>query len=76
VIPHAAFHRKTPDEVYLGKGDDIIAQLAHRRADARLARLETNRRASCTDCYAGAAPAQSQIILDGTHLRPEDSVMS
>jgi hypothetical protein len=74
VIPHSAFQGKTPDEVYFGNGDDIIAKLAQLRADARLARLETNRRTSCADCYASAAP-ESRVIFDGTHLRPEKSGM-
>jgi putative transposase len=76
VIPHAVFHGKTPDEVYFGKGDDIIVQLAQRRADARLARLETNRRTSCSDCYVSATPVESRMIFDGTQLRPQNSVMS
>ncbi len=75
VIPHAAFPGRTPDEVYFGKGDDIVAQLAARRADARRARLDANRRTSCADCRASGV-AESRTILDGTHLRSENSGMS
>ncbi len=67
MIPRAAFHGKTPDEVYFGKGDDLIARLAQLRADARLARLEANRRTSCADCYASAA-LESRMVFDSTHF--------
>lgn len=50
VIPHHAFKGQTPDEVYLGQGDEIPDQLAEARAEARERRLEANRARQCGVC--------------------------
>ena len=50
VLPHTAFDGQTPDEMYLGSGEGVPSQLEEARARARAARLEANRRATCTAC--------------------------
>ena len=50
-VPHAAFQGQTPDEMYLGTGDHVPAELVVARAAARGRRLEVNRaRARCSAC--------------------------
>ncbi len=49
-IPHAAFDGRTPDEVYFGHGDAVPEELAEARKRAREARIEANRRSSCSRC--------------------------
>jgi len=55
VLPHSAFRGQTPDEMYFGTGDALPTELASRAADARRARLQANRSASCVTCPAVAA---------------------
>jgi transposase InsO family protein len=50
VLPHSAFRGQTPDEMYLGTGDTVPADLRSRAAAARRARVEANRSASCAAC--------------------------
>jgi hypothetical protein len=50
VLPHAAFHGQTPDEMYFGTGDAVPAHLASGAAAARRARGEANRSAACETC--------------------------
>ena len=57
VLPHAAFHGQTPDEMYFGTGEGIPAELATRADAARRARLQANRSVSCDACPAPKAPA-------------------
>ena len=47
VLPHSAFRGQTPDEMYFGTGDAILADLTSCAVSARRARLEANRSASC-----------------------------
>jgi putative transposase len=47
VLPHSAFRGKTPDEMYFGTGDAMLAELTTRAAAARRTRVEANRSASC-----------------------------
>jgi putative transposase len=54
VLPHAAFHGQTPDEIYFGRGDHVPAQLAKARRLARDARLQSNRGLSCEECRTPA----------------------
>ncbi len=49
-IPHAAFSGQTPDEVYVGRGEEIPGQLAAARLAARAKRLAANRALSCSAC--------------------------
>jgi putative transposase len=50
VLPHSAFRGQTPDEVYFGTGDAVLADLTSRAAAARRARVEANRSAACGTC--------------------------
>jgi hypothetical protein len=50
VLPHAAFHGQTPDEIYFGTGDGVPAALTSGAAAARRARAEANRSAACATC--------------------------
>jgi hypothetical protein len=50
VVPHSAFRGQTPDEMYLGTGDGVPAQLAGARAAARAERIAANRTARCGVC--------------------------
>jgi len=49
-LPHSAFKGQTPDEIYFGRGDHVPEKLKKARRDARLARLEENRKMSCAAC--------------------------
>ena len=49
-LPHSAFQGQTPDEIYLGIGDSIPAELEAARKEARKARLEQNRTITCPSC--------------------------
>ena len=57
VLPHSAFRGQTPDEMYLGIGDAILADLTSGAAAARRARVEANRSASCAPCPSVDAAA-------------------
>ena len=57
VLRHSAFRGQTPDEMYLGKGDTVPADLTARAAAARQARIEANRSAACGRCPATDAAA-------------------
>ena len=50
VLPHSAFRGQTPDEMYLGTGDGIPADLKSGAAAARQTRAEANRCAACATC--------------------------
>jgi putative transposase len=50
VIPHSAFQGQTPDEMYLGRGEEVPDQLAEARAEARARRMEENRARQCARC--------------------------
>ena len=50
VIPHAAFHGQTPEEVFEGIGHHLRATLADKRRSAREQRLAANRQAACARC--------------------------
>ncbi len=53
-VPHSSFKGQTPNERYLGTGDDVVAKLAEARAKARQERVERNRVASCSACTKAA----------------------
>jgi len=50
VLPHSAFRGQTPDEMYLGTGATVPADLRARAAAARRARVKANRSALCETC--------------------------
>ena len=56
VIPHAAFSGQTPDEIYFGRGDQVVVDLAAGRARTREARLKSNREISCETCRPPQQP--------------------
>lgn len=62
-VPHAAFEEQTPDEMYFGRGEAVPEQLAAARHQARLARIEANRKLNCNDCRAVSAPQAPTKLL-------------
>jgi hypothetical protein len=50
IIPHAAFHGQTPNEIYFGNGDAVIIDLAVVRVRARQERMKANRMVACAVC--------------------------
>ncbi len=62
VMPHSAFAGHTPDEVYFGRDGQVVDQLAAARRDARHARMEDNRRASCAVCQPPTAGQSASVI--------------
>ena len=60
VMPHSAFMGQTPDEMYFGRGDDVIDDLVDRRKEARRERVEVNRRKRCRSCPNGALDAHQE----------------
>jgi hypothetical protein len=79
-LPHAAFAGQTPDEMYVGRGEEDSRNLAAARAQAREARMEANRGPTCVTCRVSAeASADTQDLLASSGLlqfRPEESRMS
>lgn len=49
-LRHRAILSQTPDEMNFGTGAAVPDQLAHRRAQARQARMEANRARRCATC--------------------------
>ncbi len=49
-LPHSAFRGQTPDEMYLGTGKHVPAELEAAKKAARNARLAKNRRTTCETC--------------------------
>jgi len=60
VLRHSAFRGQTPDEMYLGKGDTVPADLTARAAAARQARIEANDRRPA----GGARHRRGRMITD------------
>ncbi len=54
VMPHSAFDGQTPDEVFIGTGDAVVAKLAAKRAQAQTERMARNRSAGCGVCIGRA----------------------
>ena len=50
VVPHAAFRGQTPDEMYFGRGEEVVERLAEGRRKAREFRVQANRQRSCDSC--------------------------
>ena len=49
-MPHSAFQRQTPDEVFFGIGDEVTKKLAVARKTAREKRMKENQAAVCGIC--------------------------
>jgi len=61
VMPHAAFHGQTPDDVFFGQGDQVATTLAHARGAARVQRLAENRAANCGACVVETKSGALQL---------------
>ena len=53
-VPHSSFKGQTPDELYAGTGEDVVAELAEARKKARHKRIESNQAAHCSRCPKAA----------------------
>ncbi len=54
VMPHSAFDGQTPNEVFFGAGDAVVAKLAAERVQAQAERMARNRSAECGLCIGRA----------------------
>lgn len=54
VMPYSAFEGQTPNEVFLGTGDAVVAKLAGERIKAQAERMARNRSAECGVCIERA----------------------
>jgi transposase InsO family protein len=61
VMPHAAFEGQTPDEMYFGVGDPVVAELYAARVRAREERIRANRAAVCGVCSSDLSSAALQL---------------
>ena len=61
VMPHAAFEGQTPDEMYFGVGDTVVAELYAARMRAREERIRANRAAGCGVCSSDLSSAALQL---------------
>jgi hypothetical protein len=53
-VPHSSFQGQTLDELYAGTGDNVVAELAQARKEARRERTARNRSAHCSSCPRAA----------------------
>ena len=60
-MPHNAFGRQTPDEVYFDQADRLRERLTTARHQARRSRMEANRGESCRACTRPAQQTMSAI---------------
>jgi hypothetical protein len=49
-FPHTAYKGESPDELYQGRGGDVLKQLAQARVEATEKRLAWNRSVRCGTC--------------------------
>jgi transposase InsO family protein len=61
VMPHAAFEGQTPDEMFFGVGDTVVAELYAARMRAREERIRANRAAVCGVCGSDISSAALQL---------------
>ncbi len=61
MMPHAAFQGQTPDEMFYGTGDEMIARLIAARDRAREERIRVNRAAACGVCKSDGTSAALQL---------------
>jgi hypothetical protein len=54
VMPHSAFEGQTPNEVFFGTGDAVVAKLASDRVQAQTERMARNRLVECGVCLGRA----------------------
>jgi hypothetical protein len=60
-MPHSAFEGQTPDEMYFGVGDPVVAELCAARMRAREERIRVNRAAVCGVCSSDLSSAALQL---------------
>ncbi len=53
-IPHAAFRGETPDEMYTGRGADVVEKLTFANKQARSDRISANQAQRCLICQPQA----------------------
>ena len=63
VLPHSAFRGQTPDEMYLGTGEAVPADLRVGATVARQARGEFNRSTACEMCPTNTTGGLSELVL-------------
>ncbi len=61
VMPHAAFHGQTPNEMFYETGGVVVVQLAAARNRAREERIRTNRAAACSVCKSESNSSALQL---------------
>ncbi|MCP5039466.1 MAG: transposase family protein [bacterium] len=61
VMPHAAFHGQTPNEMFYETGGAVVVQLAAARNRAREERIRTNRAAACSVCKSESNSSALQL---------------
>jgi transposase InsO family protein len=61
VMPHAAFEGPTPDEMYFGRSDAVVMNLAAARLEARQQRIKANRATQCGVCNSDTALPALQL---------------
>ena len=61
VMPHAAFHGATPDELFLGTTVGV-EELPAKRQEARKRRVEVNRSKTCGACTEGDLLSDSEGV--------------
>ena len=61
VMPHAAFEGQTPDEMYFGRGETVVVNLAAARIEALEERIKANRNLRCGVCRSDLSSAALQL---------------
>ena len=54
MMPHSAFDGQTPNEVFFGTGDAVVAKLAAERVQAQAEQMACNRSVECGICIGRA----------------------
>ena len=54
MMPHSAFEGQTPNEVFFGTGDAVVAKLAAERVQAQAEQMACNRSVECGICIGRA----------------------
>jgi hypothetical protein len=68
VMPHFAFERQAPDEVFFGIGHEVTKKLAEARKTARKKRMEANRAAGCSACAGETESGALLLQLAGARM--------
>jgi putative transposase len=68
VMPHSAFDGQTPNEVFFGAGDAVVAKLAAERVQAQAERMARNRSAECGLCIGRPGCVMLQLQRPGSRM--------